>query len=213
MTTNGNAKGYTYQLTDKWKSNYQYHITATYTEKQNFHVTGTIKGATWLGTEDIIFNFDENNTQDGGSGPTINETAPEVGSLYKGCYVLSRTEESNAIKVLLLHPNQYSDVCNGTMSQEEARNSINSKLSEIASENEITGWHLPNEAEMDVVYSIGFAAINQKIPEPKLLTDDYFYDDNGTIRGYLLSSKVKRDLSLTTNKAILRPVAVVRFAK
>lgn len=213
MTTNGNAKGYTYQLTDKWKSNYQYHITATYTEKQNFHVTGTIKGATWLGTEDIVFNFDETNTQDGGSGPTINETAPEVGTLYKGCYVLSRTEESNAIKVLLLHPNQYSDVCNGSMSQEEARNSINSKLSEIASENEITGWHLPNEAEMETIYSTGFAAINQKIPEPKLLTDDYFYDDNGTIRGYLLSSKVKRDLSLTTNKAILRPVAVVRFVE
>ena len=213
MTTNGNAKGYTYQLTDKWKSNYLYHINATYTEKQNFHVTGTITGATWLGTEDIIFNFDETNTQDGGSGPTINETAPEVGTLYKGCYVLSRTEESNAIKVLLLHPNQYSDVCNGSMSQEEARNSINSKLSEIASENEITGWHLPNEAEMETIYSIGFAAINQKIPEPKLLTDDYFYDDNGTIRGYLLSSKVKRDLSLTTNKAILRPVAVVRFVE
>lgn len=213
MTTNGNAKGYTYQLTDKWKSNYLYHINATYTEKQNFHVTGTITGATWQGTEDIVFNFDETNTQDGGSGPTINETAPEVGTLYKGCYVLSRTEESNAIKVLLLHPNQYSDVCNGTMSQEEARNSINSKLSEIASENEITGWHLPNEAEMDVIYSTGFAAINKKIPEPKLLTDDYFYDDNGTIRGYLLSSKVKRELRLTTNKAILRPVAVVRFAK
>ena len=213
MTTNGNAKGYTYQLTDKWKSNYLYHINATYTEKQNFHVTGTITGATWQGTEDIVFNFDETNTQDGGSGPTINETAPEVGTFYKGCYVLSRTEESNAIKVLLLHPNQYSDVCNGTMSQEEARNSINSKLSEIASENEITGWHLPNEAEMDVIYSTGFAAINLKIPEPKLLTDDYFYDDNGTIRGYLLSSKVKRDLSLTTNKAILRPVAVARFTK
>ena len=213
MTTNGNAKGYTYQLTDKWKSNYLYHINATYTEKQNFHVTGTITGATWQGTEDIVFNFDETNTQDGGSGPTINETAPEVGTLYKGCYVLSRTEESNAIKVLLLHPNQYSDVCNGSMSQEEARNSINSKLSEIASVNKITGWHLPNEAEMDAVYSIGFAAINLKIPEPKLLTDDYFYDDNGTIRGYLLSSKVKRDLRLTTNKAILRPVAVVRFTK
>ena len=214
MTTNGNAKGYTYQLTDKWKSNYLYHINATYTEKQNFHVTGTITGATWQGTEDIVFNFDETNTQDGGSGPTINETAPEVGTLYKGCYVLSRTEESNAIKVLLLHPNQYSDVCNGTMSQEEARNSINSKLSEIASENEITGWHLPNEAEMDVIYSTGFAAINQKIPAPKLVdNEDYFYDDNGTIRGYLLSSKVKRDLSLTTNKAILRPVAVVRFTK
>ena len=213
MTTNGNAKGYTYQLTDKWKSNYLYHIDATYTEKQNFHVTGTITGATWQGTEDIVFNFDETNTQDGGSGPTINETAPEVGTLYKRCYVLSRTEESNAIKVLLLHPNQYSDVCNGTMSQEEARNSINSKLSEIASENGITGWHLPNEAEMDAVYSIGIGRINQKIPEPKLLTDDYFYDDNGTIRGYLLSSKVKRDLRLTTNKAILRPVAVVRFTK
>ena len=214
MTTNGNAKGYTYQLTDKWKSNYLYHINATYTEKQNFHVTGTITGATWQGTEDIVFNFDETNTQDGGSDPTINETAPEVGTLYKGCYVLSRTEESNAIKVLLLHPNQYSDVCNGTMSQEEARNSINSKLSEIASENEITGWHLPNEAEMDVIYSTGFAAINLKISEPKLVNnEDYFYDDNGTIRGYLLSSKVKRDLSLTTNKAILRPVAVVRFTK
>ena len=147
-------------------------------------------------------------------GPTINETAPEVGTLYNGCYVLSRIEESNAIKVLLLHPNQYSDVCNGTMSQEEARNSINSKLSEIASENEITGWHLPNEAEMDAVYSIGTGRINQKIPAPKLVNDeDYFYDDNGTIRGYLLSSKVKRDLSLTTNKAILRPVAVVRFTK
>lgn len=213
MTTNGNAKGYTYQLTDKWKSNYLYHINATYTEKQNFHVTGTITGATWQGTEDIVFNFDETNTQEGGSGPTINETAPEVGTLYKGCYVLSRTEESNAIKVLLLHPNQYSDVCNGTMSQEEAHNSINSKLSEIASENEITGWHLPNEAEMETIYSIGFAAINLKIPEPKLLTDDYFYDDNGTIRGCLLNTNTKRDLRLTTHKAILRPVAVVRFVE
>lgn len=214
MTTNGNAKGYTYQLTDKWKSNYLYHINATYTEKQNFHVTGTITGATWQGTEDIVFNFDETNTQDGGSGPTINETAPEVGTLYKGCYVLSRTEESNAIKVLLLHPNQYSDVCNGTMSQEEARNSINSKLSEIASENEITGWHLPNEAEMDVIYSTGFAAINLKISEPKLVNNDYyFYDDNGIIRGRILTSKNSMDLSVTTNKAILRPVAVVRFTK
>ena len=214
MTTNGNAKGYTYQLTDKWKSNYLYHINATYTEKQNFHVTGTITGATWQGTEDIVFNFDETNTQDGGSGPTINETAPEVGTLYKGCYVLSRTEESNAIKVLLLHPNQYSDVCNGTMSQEEARNSINSKLSEIASENEITGWHLPNEAEMDVIYSTGFAAINLKISEPKLVNNDYYYyDDNGIIRGRILTSKNSMDLSVTTNKAILRPVAVVRFTK
>lgn len=214
MTTNGNAKGYTYQLTDKWKSNYLYHINATYTEKQNFHVTGTITGATWQGTEDIVFNFDETNTQDGGSGPTINETAPEVGTLYKGCYVLSRTEESNAIKVLLLHPNQYSDVCNGTMSQEEARNSINSKLSEIASENEITGWYLPDKEDMETIYSIGTGRINQKIPAPKLENnEDYFYDDNGTIRGYLLNSKVKRDLSLTTNKAILRPVAVVRFTK
>lgn len=214
MTTNGNAKGYTYQLTDKWKSNYLYHINATYTEKQNFHVTGTITGATWQGTEDIVFNFDETNTQDGESGPTINETAPEVGTLYKGCYVLSRTEESNAIKVLLLHPNQYSDVCNGTMSQEEARNSINSKLSEIASENEITGWHLPNEAEMETIYSIGFAAINQKIPGSLLVNNEYyFFDDNGIIRGRILTSKNSMDLSVTTNKAILRPVAVVRFTK
>ena len=214
MTTNGNAKGYTYQLTDKWKSNYQYHITATYTEKQNFHVTGTIKGATWLGTEDIVFNFDETNTQDGGSGPTINETAPEVGTLYKGCYVLSRTEESNAIKVLLLHPNQYSDVCNGTMSQEEARNSINSKLSEIASENEITGWHLPNEAEMETIYSIGLPTINQKIPEPKMLYYDYYgYDDNGVVKGFLFNGKSKMALDKIKGKLYLRPVAVVRFVE
>ena len=214
MTTNGNAKGYTYQLTDKWKSNYQYHITTTYTEKQNFHVTGTITGATWQGTEDIVFNFDETNTQDGGSGPTINETAPEVGTLYKGCYVLSRTEESNAIKVLLLHPNQYSDVCNGTMSQEEARNSINSKLSEIASENEITGWHLPNEAEMETIYSIGLPTINQKIPEPKMLYYDYYgYDDNGVVKGFLFNGKSKMALDKIKGKLYLRPVAVVLFTK
>lgn len=214
MTTNGNAKGYTYQLTDKWKSNYLYHIDATYTEKQNFHVTGTITGATWQGTEDIVFNFDETNTQDGGSGPTINETAPEVGTLYKECYVLSRTEESNAIKVLLLHPNQYSDVCNGTMSQEEARNSINSKLSEIASENEITGWHLPNEAEMETIYSIGLPTINQKIPEPKMLYYDYYgYDDNGVVKGFLFNGKSKMALDKIKGKLYLRPVAVVRFVE
>lgn len=214
MTTNGNAKGYTYQLTDKWKSNYLYHINATYTEKQNFHVTGTITGATWQGTEDIVFNFDETNTQDGGSGPTINETAPEVGTLYKGCYVLSRTEESNAIKVLLLHPNQYSDVCNGTMSQEEARNSINSELSEIASENEITGWHLPNEAEMETIYSIGLPTINQKIPEPKMLYYDYYgYDDNGVVKGFLFNGKSKMTLDKIKGKLYLRPVAVVLFTK
>lgn len=214
MTTNGNAKGYTYQLTDKWKSNYLYHINATYTEKQNFHVTGTITGATWQGTEDIVFNFDETNTQEGGSSPTINETAPEVGTLYKGCYVLSRTEESNAIKVLLLHPNQYSDVCNGTMSQEEARNSINSKLSEIASENEITGWHLPNEAEMETIYSIGLPTINQKIPEPKMLYYDYYgYDDNGVVKGFLFNGKSKMALDKIKGKLYLRPVAVVLFTK
>ena len=214
MTTNGNAKGYTYQLTDKWKSNYLYHINATYTEKQNFHVTGTITGATWQGTEDIVFNFDETNTQDGGSGPTINEPAPEVGTLYQGCYVLSRTEESNAIKVLLLHPNQYSDVCNGTMSQEEARNSINSKLSEIASENEITGWHLPNEAEMETIYSIGLPTINQKIQEPKMLYYDYYgYDDNGVVKGFLFNGKSKMALDKIKGKLYLRPVAVVRFTK
>lgn len=214
MTTNGNAKGYTYQLTDKWKSNYLYHINATYTEKQNFHVTGTITGATWQGTEDIVFNFDETNTQDGGSGPAINETAPEVGTLYKECYVLSRTEESNAIKVLLLHPNQYSDVCNGTMSQEEARNSINSKLSEIASENEITGWHLPNEAEMETIYSIGLPTINQKIPEPKMLYYDYYgYDDNGVVKGFLFNGKSKMALDKIKGKLYLRPVAVVLFTK
>ena len=214
MTTNGNAKGYTYQLTDKWKSNYLYHINATYTEKQNFHVTGTITGATWQGTEDIVFNFDETNTQDGGSGPTINETAPEVGTLYKGCYVLSRTEENNAIKVLLLHPNQYSDVCNGTMSQEEARNSINSKLSEIASENEITGWHLPNEAEMETIYSIGLPTINQKIQEPKMLYYDYYgYDDNGVVKGFLFNGKSKMALDKIKGKLYLRPVAVVLFTK
>lgn len=214
MTTNGNAKGYTYQLTDKWKSNYLYHINATYTEKQNFHVTGTITGATWQGTEDIVFNFDETNTQDGGSGPTINETAPEVGTLYKECYVLSRTEESNAIKVLLLHPNQYSDVCNGTMSQEEARNSINSKLSEIASVNKITGWHLPNEAEMETIYSIGLPTINQKIPEPKMLYYDYYgYDDNGVVKGFLFNGKSKMALDKIKGKLYLRPVAVVLFTK
>ena len=214
MTTNGNAKGYTYQLTDKWKSNYLYHINATYTEKQNFHVTGTITGATWQGTEDIVFNFDETNTQDGGSGPTINETAPEVGTLYNWCYVLSRTEESNAIKVLLLHPNQYSDVCNGSMSQEDARNSINSKLSEIASENEITGWHLPNEAEMETIYSIGLPTINQKIPEPKMLYYDYYgYDDNGVVKGFLFFFKSKMALDKIKGKLYLRPVAVVRFTK
>ena len=67
---------------------------------------------------------------------------------------------------------------------------------------------------MDVIYSTGTGIINQKIQAPKLENnEDYFYDDNGTIRGYLLSSKVKRDLRLTTNKAILRPVAVARFTK
>lgn len=215
MTTNGNAKGYTYQLTEKWKSNYLYNINATYTEKQKFRVTGTITGAAWLGTENISFDFDESNTQNGGgSGSTVNETAPKVGSLYKGCYVLSRTEESNAIKVLLLHPNQYSDVCNGSMSQEEARNSINSKLSEIALDNEITGWHLPDKEEMETIYSIGIAKINQKNPGSQFVYNEfYFFDDNGNIRGRILNSKNSTDLSLTTNKSILRPVAVVWFAK
>ena len=128
--------------------------------------------------------------------------------------MLSRTEESNAIKVLLLHPNQYSDVCNGSMSQEEARNSINSKLSEIASENEITGWHLPNEAEMDAIYSIGLPTINQKIPEPKMLYYDYYgYDDNGVVKGFLFNGKSKMALDKIKGKLYLRPVAVVRFTK
>ena len=217
MTTNGNAKGYTYQLTDKWKSNYLYHINATYTEKQNFHVTGTITGATWQGTEDIVFNFDETNTQDGGSGPTINETAPEVGTFYKGCYVLSRTEESNAIKVLLLHPNEvYGLYANKSMTNSELKAAIDNAITGRLAMDEIDNWRLPNEEDVEILCTNPME-IRNAMPEPKFGYNHFhFYLSNDNVIG-LFDPETKRKVDVSvpgmTTERRLRPVAVVRFTK
>ena len=115
LKTDSKTKSYSYTSTDELKANYKININGNYNEN-GITLNGTITGATWNGTKDINFNFDEsgsttdettnpgtdegNNEED--TGETTTGNAPEVGTLYNECYVLKSEQTGNGTKVTLM---------------------------------------------------------------------------------------------------------------
>lgn len=209
----GTHKNYSYSLTEDVRKNYQISINATYLYDNNINITGSINGTSWLGSEEIVFNFGDENTTDDPNGndddTLINEPTPSVGTIYKECYVLKVTpnNEEGYNEVLLLYKNDFEINPTGK-TEEQVLQEINDQLSTLTI-NGISGWRLPNEEEAEIIWYEG-NLINKDI-ENKLSTEHYLYmDEDGLKSFYAINSSFvhNRDYSLSKR---YRPVTTLKF--
>lgn len=146
----GSTKTYHYTSTNDFVNNYKISIEATYQDDNIATITGTIIGCTWTGNKTITFSFGDtnhggNNNQNENDPSIINESAPAVHSLYKGCYVLKVEEKDDYDEVLLLYKKDF-PIEVGSKTEAEVLQEIQEQLSTLTIEG-TSGWRLPDEAE------------------------------------------------------------------
>lgn len=146
----GSTKTYHYTSTNDFVNNYKISIEATYQDDNIATITGTIIGCTWAGNKTITFSFGDsnhggNNNQNENDPSIINESAPAVHSLYKGCYVLKVEEKDDYDEVLLLYKEDF-EINPKEKEETEVLQEIQEQLSTLTIEG-TSGWRLPDEAE------------------------------------------------------------------
>lgn len=166
LKTDAVTKSYSYTCSDELKANYKINISGTYNEN-GITLNGTITGATWNGTKNINFNFDESGSttdvstdtdKDGEEGQddkeetdeTITGNAPQTGTLYKGCYVLKTEQIGGGTKVTLMSTESKTRLEFTKGDQESMKLSINNGLQELAVDN-IENWRLPTLDELKYI--------------------------------------------------------------
>lgn len=186
-TADGDKESFSYTCDSKLEANYRVDIKGTY-KSGSITLSGTLTGAVWAGSQEIEFT--------GGSvdgGQNVEGDAPEAGTVYKGCYVLTseKSESGKTTRVVLLSPS-YNDTWTFTSGDiEKMKSEINSKLEELAVKG-ISGWRLPTQEE--ITYALkNNGAINDNIKNSKESskpanvfagTYGYFFN-NGTEIGLL----------------------------
>lgn len=241
LKTDAATKSYSYISTDELKANYKINISGTYNEN-GITLNGTITGATWEGVKNINFNFDENGsttdetvtpgTDDGNdeedTGETVTGNAPEVGTLYNGCYVLKSEQTENGTKVTLVTTNSQKKLVFSDNTQESAKETINKGISDLAVKG-IDGWRLPNLEELRYIKA-NIETINNNLSKLGAETfffllypyySYYFMDEDGNIKIYTpkkdepessdpcISSDFKSDYA----SYILRAFATITFTE
>lgn len=240
MTRAEGVRSYSYTCAEPLLANYKINIDATYTGS-TFNMTGTLTGATWAGERTITFEFDENNVigdeteeqgggNQGGGGDNNDNTdniihgaAPEEGTAYQGCYVLSSAVQTDGSSlVTLMSPTQISELNFDANDQSSIRAAVETAINTLAVSG-IGGWRLPNKEEMDYIQTIGAGNINvnisylnekwkgdqYKITPLTANSGCYFYTNaNGLISSYLLSNGNEFEPDNTTK---LRAVTTLTF--
>ena len=209
----GTIKNYSYTCTEEIKKNHQISITATYHESNDAQVTGVLTGTSWVGTQEIVFEFGDDNSStdkyDDDEEDIINEVAPMEYSIYKKCFVLKVTPNEKGYKeVLLLYNDDFTIETTGK-SEEQILQEINTQLESVTI-NGITGWRLPNEDEVKIV--VNNTNVIKKIVESKfnnLNKDFYLYSKNNTLKAYSIDVD-GRDYYIATQ---YRPVTTLKFKK
>lgn len=140
MVRNGVMKSYSYSCAEDLKANYKININGKYIE-DDIKVSGTITGAKWAGNIDIDFTFKDEHVSEPPS------SVPEVGTLYKDCFVL-KSEKSGSRTLVTL----FTTSCKNKLQfikgdQESMKNAIDAGIEELAVEG-ITGWRLPSVDEL-----------------------------------------------------------------
>lgn len=167
LKTDAVTKSYSYTCSDELKANYKINISGTYNEN-GITLNGTITGATWNGTKNINFNFDESGSTtdvntDGEvedeqkeeetnkeTDETATGIAPQAGTLYKGCYVLRTEQTGSGTKVTLMSTESKTRLEFTKGDQESMKSSINNGLQELAVD-DIENWRLPTLEELKYI--------------------------------------------------------------
>ena len=165
------TKSYSYTCPDKFLANYKIKIYGAYTEALGVTLNGTITGATWAGEKEISFSFDENGSSDGtGSDITPDDPTggddggddgdeddtpvvgdqtdlPQVGTFYKGCYVMKHENAGGKTVVTLISGTAKQKLSFTKGDQSSIKSAVNDALASWDVEG-VTGWRLPNEDEV-----------------------------------------------------------------
>lgn len=183
----GTKESFSYTCDNKLEANYRVDIKGAY-KSGNFTLTGTLTGDVWAGTRTIEFT---GGTDD--SGQQAEGDAPEAGTLYKGCYVLTSERQGNSGKtrVVLMSP-RYNDEWSFKKGNVEALQSeVNSKINKLAVKG-ITGWRLPTLDEVKYGFE-NHTAINEKIEKIRkttyiadfsIISTNYLFKDGDEIKLY-----------------------------
>lgn len=243
LKTDAATKSYSYISTDELKANYKINISGTYNEN-GITLNGTITGATWEGVKNINFNFDENGsttdetvtpgTDDGNdeedTGETVTGNAPEVGTLYNGCYVLKSEQTENGTKVTLMSTTSENELIFTDNDQSSIKEAIDEKIANISTGIDgVEGLRLPTLEELKYIKN-NLETVNSnldKLGKPRFLTNSgtlysYYYLDNDEIIKTYYPSRDEPDseypcvnTNLTSGKksVLLRAFATITFTE
>lgn len=150
FTANDKIHSYSYLCPQELKANYKVNISGTY-RGDGVELKGSITGVEWAGTTNVTFEFDEtgegetvvpggDGDDDPSGGDVVTGTVPEVGSLYKGCYVLM-TDEVEKTATLM------SPKCLTLENVENLETVIAEDINKLAVSG-VTGWRLANREEL-----------------------------------------------------------------
>lgn len=210
LKTDAVTKSYSYTCSDELKANYKINISGTYNEN-GITLNGTITGATWNGTKNINFNFDESGSTtdvntDGEvedeqkeeetneeTDETVTGVAPQAGTLYKGCYVLRTEQTGSGTKVTLMSIESAKGLVFIDNDQASIKQAIDDKINSIAANTDgIEGLRLPTLEELKYIKD-NIDAINDNLDNlgkswfligSGTLYSYYFLDEDGTIKSY-----------------------------
>ena len=206
---------YSYSCQDELKANYKINISGTYKE-DDIAIKGTITGATWAGTIDVDFTFNNGVIDD-----NIPDYAPTVGTLYKDCYVLKSETSGNKTTVTLVTTSYKDKLAFEEGNQESMKTAVDAGIAELAVD-EIEGWRLPTLEELKYVKD-NKDYINQRLEQydkPIFSIEDfygafsYFYSDSGIIKSYCpYRGDTNNSPGSENEHLILRAFATVVFTK
>ena len=199
------SKMYSYTCPEDIIKNFQINITATYQDNSAINIIGHITGTSWTGTKDITFHFGDN-IDEGFDPSIINEPTPTQGTTYQDCYVLKVEEKEEYNEVLLLYKTDFG-IATNNMSDEELLQKIENELKTLVI-NDISGWRLPNKAEVNIITNdlIGIINNGARFNNSKF----YYYLENNILRIYDTGGPVNRD---NIKGDYYRPVATLKFRK
>ena len=217
--SNGKNKSYTFTSTTELEVNQQMKIEGSYTGDKTIPLSGIVTGAVWDGTKEIKFGFGNDNSDEEGGGNTPGsgntpggeevENIPQVGTAYKGCYVLSVTEATTTSATLeLLSPKEVADV-----NKNDA--DIAAAIAQCAV-NGIDGWRLPNKTESKAIFNnyrnnqTGNDVLTGVLGGTAIDTKAYFCNDNEAVKTFKAGDTSFAMKTIATT-ATVRTVSILRI--
>lgn len=223
---------FAYTCPQPLQANKHIRISGTFTGDNELTLTGTISGDRWNGTTTINFTFNSDGSQtvdssdepaagsdDEPSNPTGGQTeegveegsAPEVGTAYKQCYVLSAEDDETGEYTVVTLLNKHETQIEGEQYEtiEELEEQINSAIDSY-NIGEIIGWRIPTEDEIKMI-PVGKVSEYYRFNSGDEMSGSYYYfkGDNG-LKCYYHSNNLIGNWNLGE---ALRPVTTVKFKK